>query len=143
MRLGAYQCALKAGTKTREIYGQQQVSERHRHRFEVNNTYREQLEKAGLVVAGASPDNSLVEIIELPNHPWFIGVQFHPEFQSTPKVPHPLFTSFVGAALAQSSAARASGGKLEKAVTTPANATEVPHPAPAARRGAGATAGNA
>jgi CTP synthase len=101
MRLGAYPCALKEGSRVREIYGKPQISERHRHRFEVNNSYREALEKAGLVFSGASPDNFLAEIIELPNHPWFVGVQFHPEFQSTPKSPHPLFTSFVAAAKAR------------------------------------------
>ena len=98
MRLGAYPCALKEGTKAREIYGKPQISERHRHRFEVNNSYREQLEKAGLVFSGTSPDNVLVEMIEIKDHPWFVAVQFHPEFQSTPKNPHPLFTSFVAAA---------------------------------------------
>jgi CTP synthase len=98
MRLGAYPCTLKDGTKVREIYGKAHISERHRHRFEVNNAYRDALEKAGLVFSGTSPDNFLAEIIELPNHPWFVGVQFHPEFQSTPKNPHPLFTSFVAAA---------------------------------------------
>jgi CTP synthase len=101
MRLGAYPCVLKEGSRVREIYGKPQISERHRHRFEVNNSYREALEKAGLVFSGASPDNFLAEIIELPNHPWFVGVQFHPEFQSTPKNPHPLFTSFVAAAKAR------------------------------------------
>lgn len=100
MRLGAYPCALKAGSKAREIYGKAQISERHRHRFEVNNAFRDQLEKAGLMFSGTSPDNSLAEIIEIKDHPWFIGVQFHPEFLSTPKIPHPLFTSFVAAALA-------------------------------------------
>jgi CTP synthase len=99
MRLGAYPCALKAGSKVREIYGKAQISERHRHRFEVNNAYRDQLEKSGLIFSGASPDNTLAEIIEIKDHPWFIGVQFHPEFLSTPKIPHPLFTSFVAAAL--------------------------------------------
>jgi CTP synthase len=101
MRLGAYPCVLKDGSKVREIYGKAQISERHRHRFEVNNAYRETLEKAGLSFSGASPDNFLAEIIELTDHPWFVGVQFHPEFQSTPKNPHPLFTSFVAAAKAR------------------------------------------
>lgn len=101
MRLGAYPCVLKEGSKAREIYGRAQVSERHRHRFEVNNKYRQELENAGLVFSGTSPDNVLAEIIELPNHPWFIGVQFHPEFQSTPKKPHPLFSSFVASAKAR------------------------------------------
>ena len=101
MRLGAYPCVLKDGTRAREIYGKPQISERHRHRFEVNNAYREALERAGLIFSGTSPDNFLAEIIELPHHPWFVGVQFHPEFQSTPKNPHPLFTSFVAAAKAR------------------------------------------
>lgn len=99
MRLGAYPCALKPGSKAREIYGKPQISERHRHRFEVNNAFRDQLEKAGLSFSGTSPDNSLAEIIEIKDHPWFIGVQFHPEFLSTPKIPHPLFSSFVAAAI--------------------------------------------
>jgi CTP synthase len=131
MRLGAYPCALKTGSKAREIYGKAQISERHRHRFEVNNAYREQLEKAGLLFSGTSPDNSLAEIIEIKDHPWFIGVQFHPEFQSTPKIPHPLFTSFVAAALSakEKSAVvvekggekRSSGGKSQSGVSaTPA-----------------------
>lgn len=109
MRLGAYPCVLKDGSRTRQVYGKPEISERHRHRYEVNNSFRDKLEKAGLVIAGASPDNSLVEIIELTDHPWFIGVQFHPEFQSTPKTPHPLFTAFVAAALAQRSALEKKG----------------------------------
>jgi CTP synthase len=113
MRLGAYPCVLKEGSRTRQIYGKSEISERHRHRYEVNNAFREQLEKSGLVIAGASPDNSLVEIIELRDHPWFIGVQFHPEFQSTPKNPHPLFTAFVAAALAQRQMNSKSSGKVE------------------------------
>jgi CTP synthase len=117
MRLGAYPCLLKEGSLTRSIYGKAEISERHRHRFEVNNAFREPLEKAGLIVAGASPDGTLVEIVELGNHPWFIGVQFHPEFQSTPKTPHPLFTAFVGAALAESAKRGTLGGKVEKDIT--------------------------
>jgi CTP synthase len=101
MRLGAYPCVLKEGTKVRDIYGKPEISERHRHRFEVNNEYRSALEKAGLIFSGTSPDNFLAEIIELKDHPWFVGVQFHPEFQSTPKNPHPLFSSFVAAAKAR------------------------------------------
>lgn len=99
MRLGAYPCALKEGSRAKEIYGKPLISERHRHRFEVNNEFREKLEAAGLQFSGTSPDGSLAEIIELKDHPWFIGVQFHPEFQSTPRVSHPLFSSFVAAAL--------------------------------------------
>lgn len=99
MRLGAYPCKLSSDTLVRAIYGEENISERHRHRFEVNNSYRDTLSKGGLKFSGVSPDNSLVEIIELPGHPWFVGVQFHPEFQSTPRKPHPLFTSFVKACL--------------------------------------------
>ncbi|MBX9627780.1 MAG: CTP synthase [Gemmataceae bacterium] len=97
-RLGAYPCHLTPGTKTREAYGADVVSERHRHRFEVNNAYRDRLAAAGLVFSGTSPDGSLVEAIELPDHPWFVGVQCHPEFKSKPTRPHPLFREFVGAA---------------------------------------------
>jgi CTP synthase len=114
MRLGAYPCALKAGSKAREIYGKALISERHRHRFEVNNSFRERLESAGLLFSGTSPDNSLAEIIELQDHPWFIGVQFHPEFQSTPKTPHPLFTSFVAAALSAKERSSSLTKKVEK-----------------------------
>ena len=99
MRLGAYPCVLKDGTLTRKVYGTERIDERHRHRFEFNNRFREQLEQAKLIIAGASPDDQLVEIIELGGHPWFIGVQFHPEFKSTPRNPHPLFKSFIGAGL--------------------------------------------
>lgn len=99
MRLGAYPCHLKEGSLTQKIYGTDQISERHRHRFEVNNAFRDQLEKAGMVFAGTSPDGVLVEIVELKDHPWFIGVQFHPEFKSYPRKPHPLFKSFVAAAI--------------------------------------------
>jgi len=102
MRLGAFPCVLTPGTKVREIYGQEQISERHRHRYEVNIHYRDQLEKAGYVFAGMSPDGVLPEIVELSDHPWFIGVQFHPELKSRPFDPHPLFTSFVQAAIKQS-----------------------------------------
>jgi CTP synthase len=100
MRLGAYPCALVAGTRARAIYGAAEISERHRHRFEVNNGYREKLKGGGLVLAGLSPDGSLVEMVELADHPYFVGCQFHPEFKSRPREPHPLFTSFIAAALA-------------------------------------------
>ena len=99
MRLGAYPCKLASGSKAREAYGTAEISERHRHRFEVNNIYRAQLEKSGLIFSGLSPDEHLVEIIEIKDHPWFVGVQFHPEFKSTPRNPHPLFREFVRAAL--------------------------------------------
>jgi CTP synthase len=98
MRLGAYPCRLRPGTLAAQIYGEVEVSERHRHRYEVNNAYRDVLAEHGLRCAGLSPDGSLVELIELPDHPWFIGCQFHPELKSRPMKPHPLFASFVGAA---------------------------------------------
>jgi CTP synthase len=99
MRLGAYDCDLLKGTKVHKIYKSDTISERHRHRYEVNINYREQLEKAGLKFSGISPDGNLPEIVELKDHPWYIGVQFHPEFKSRPFNPHPLFKSFVKAAL--------------------------------------------
>lgn len=98
MRLGAYGCVLAGGSKVRKAYGQEKISERHRHRYEFNNKYREALEKAGLRVAGVNPESDLVEIVELENHPFFVGVQFHPEFKSRPMRPHPLFREFVKAA---------------------------------------------
>lgn len=99
MRLGAYPCRLREGSLAREIYGTEEVSERHRHRYEVNNTYRDLLESHGMTLSGKSPDGGLVEIIELPRHPWFLACQFHPELKSRPVRPHPLFASFIGAAL--------------------------------------------
>lgn len=102
MRLGAYPCLLVDGTKARQIYGADLIHERHRHRYEVNITYREQLEKAGLIFCGLSPDGQLPEMIERKDHPWFIGVQFHPELKSKPLDPHPLFRSFIEAAVQKS-----------------------------------------
>ncbi|MFZ5834820.1 MAG: CTP synthase [Pseudomonadota bacterium] len=102
MRLGKYDALLAPGSKAAEIYGTQRISERHRHRYEVNMAYRELLEKSGLIFSGISPDGLLPEIVEIPSHPWFIGVQFHPELKSKPFDPHPLFASFVKAALDQS-----------------------------------------
>ena len=99
MRLGAYPCVLKDNSLAKATFGQKEISERHRHRFEVNNTYREAAENAGLSISGVSPDKMLVEVIEIPGHPWFLGIQSHPEFLSKPLNPHPLFTSFVKAAL--------------------------------------------
>ena len=98
MRLGGQLCHLKAGTRVRELYGKDDIVERHRHRYEVNNKLVSQLTDAGLQVAGLSTDNKLVEIIEIPDHPWFIGVQFHPEFTSNPRDGHPLFRGFIAAA---------------------------------------------
>jgi len=102
MRLGAYDCDLKKGSRVSDIYGAASISERHRHRYEVNIQYKEKLEAAGLVFSGMSPDGILPEIVEIPEHPWFIGVQFHPELKSKPFEPHPLFTSFIAAAIDQS-----------------------------------------
>jgi CTP synthase len=99
MRLGLYPCALVPGTHAAAAYGEPLVQERHRHRWEFNNAYRERLEAAGLVVSGTSPDGRLVEIIELRDHPWFVGTQFHPELKSRPTRPHPLFRDFIGAVL--------------------------------------------
>lgn len=99
MRLGAYPCVLKKGTKSRGAYGKEQVSERHRHRYEFNNEYRDQFEKAGMILSGQSPDGMLVEMVELKDHPWFVGSQFHPEFKSRPVAPHPLFREFIAATL--------------------------------------------
>jgi len=98
MRLGAYPCKLKRGTLARKAYGKALVSERHRHRYEFNNTYKDKLESKGLNFSGFSPDGQLVEIVELPSHPFYIGVQFHPEFKSRPNKPHPLFREFIKAA---------------------------------------------
>jgi CTP synthase len=100
MRLGAQPCHLEAGSKVRAIYGKDIISERHRHRWEVNNNYLGQIQAAGMRIAGWSADHSLVEMIELPAHPWFVGCQFHPEFTSRPRGGHPLFTSFIEAAIA-------------------------------------------
>ena len=102
MRLGAYPAVLSEGTRVRDIYGAAHIEERHRHRYEVNVAYREQLEASGLKFSGLSPDGVLPEIVEYEDHPWFIGVQFHPELKSRPFEPHPLFASFIGAALEQS-----------------------------------------
>jgi len=99
MRLGAFDCTVKEGTKSFAAYGATKIDERHRHRFELNNAYRRQLEAAGLVMAGVNPKLDLVEIIELADHPWFVGVQYHPEFKTRPLTPHPLFRDFVHAAI--------------------------------------------
>jgi CTP synthase len=102
MRLGAYVARLAKGSRVAEIYGANEISERHRHRYEVNATYKDRLEQRGMRFSGMSPDGVLPEIIEYPEHPWFIGVQFHPELKSRPFEPHPLFASFIGAAVDQS-----------------------------------------
>jgi CTP synthase len=105
MRLGNWVCCLTNGSKTQQAYGEPIIFERHRHRYEFNNTYRRRLEEAGMIVSGRSADNSLVEIIELADHPWFVATQFHPEFRSRPTRPHPLFYAFVGACLKHAQAA--------------------------------------
>jgi CTP synthase len=99
MRLGAYRCSLEPGTLADNAYGSRDISERHRHRYEFNNAYKERLREKGLVISGLSPNGELVEIVELKNHPWFLGCQFHPEFKSRPMDPHPLFREFIRAAL--------------------------------------------
>ena len=101
MRLGTWVCDLKPKTRSFDLYNSSTINERHRHRFEFNSDYRERLEKAGLIIAGTSPDGSLVEIIELENHPFYVGAQFHPEFLSKPNYSHPLFKGFVAAALSR------------------------------------------
>ncbi|MGA0368513.1 MAG: CTP synthase, partial [Kiritimatiellia bacterium] len=97
MRLGAWDCKLKADTRVRELYGKEMISERHRHRYEFNNAYREAIQEHGMTIAGTTPAGELVEIVEIPEHPWFVAVQFHPEFKSQPFNPHPLFAGFIGA----------------------------------------------
>jgi CTP synthase len=99
MRLGAYRCKLKKGSKAYSIYGKENISERHRHRFEFNNAYREEFEKNGMICSGWNEEANLVEIIELKSHKWYIGTQFHPEYSSTVVKPHPLFVNFVKAAI--------------------------------------------
>jgi CTP synthase len=122
MRLGAYPCLLKPGSRALEIYKKEEISERHRHRFEVNNDFRDTLTGHGLVLSGTSPDNRLVEIVELPNHPHFLGCQFHPEFKSRPMAAHPLFSSFVAAARERRDAL-AKSAQREGAATEPSSST--------------------
>ncbi|MBR1744123.1 MAG: CTP synthase, partial [Lachnospiraceae bacterium] len=99
LRLGAYPCKLDEGSLARKVYGKEEISERHRHRYEVNNYYRQDLEKAGMRLSGLSPDGRIVEMCEIPSHPWFLATQAHPEFKSRPNRPHPLFAGFIGAAI--------------------------------------------
>ena len=101
MRLGAYPCNLREGTLARSIYGEASISERHRHRYEVNHKYLATLQEHGLVISGRSPDGKFIEMVELPGHPWYLGCQFHPEYKSKPTEPHPLFVSYIAAALAE------------------------------------------
>jgi CTP synthase len=115
MRLGAYPCIIKAGSLANRIYGSTDISERHRHRYEFANAFREQVEAQGLVLSGTSPDKRLVEMVELPDHPYYVACQFHPEFKSRVMAPHPLFTAFIGAALEYrtAQAAKNAESKLE------------------------------
>ena len=99
MRLGAYPCRLKEGTQVYELYNTEEVSERHRHRYEFNNEYLEKFESKGMIAAGVNPDSNLVEIMEYKKHPWYIGTQFHPELKSRVVEPHPLFVGFIKAAI--------------------------------------------
>ena len=99
MRLGAYACKLTKNSIANKAYGKSDISERHRHRYEFNNSYLERIEEAGLLATGKNPETGLVEVVELKNHPYFVGVQFHPELKSTVENPHPLFVSFINAAL--------------------------------------------
>jgi len=102
MRLGAYPAVLDKGSLVAKMYGKRNIEERHRHRYEVNNAYIDRLEEVGVKFSGMSPDGILPEIVEIPDHPWFVGVQYHPELKSRPFAPHPLFAGFVAAALKQS-----------------------------------------
>jgi CTP synthase len=103
MRLGAYKCKLEKGSRSFMAYGKQVISERHRHRYEFNNEYLHDFETNGMIATGINPDNNLVEVVEIPDHPWFVGVQYHPELKSTVDEPHPLFIRFVKAAIENSS----------------------------------------
>ena len=97
MRLGQYPCVLNEKSRAYSVYQENLIHERHRHRYEVNNVYRDELASSGVLISGTSPDNRIVEMIELPDHPWFVACQFHPEFKSRPNRPHPLFAGFVNA----------------------------------------------
>ena len=113
MRLGAQTAVLDGASRSAACYGSEQISERHRHRYEFNNMYRQQFAANGMLIAGTSPDGSLVEVVELPDHPWFVAVQFHPEFKSKPTGAHPLFAGFIGAAVERR---LAKGGSGQRAV---------------------------
>jgi len=99
MRLGAWDCEIKKNTIAYDVYGQSVIKERHRHRYEFNNNYKTKIEEAGMIATGVNPETKLVEIVEIPSHNWFVGVQYHPEYKSTVANPHPLFVAFVKAAL--------------------------------------------
>jgi CTP synthase len=117
MRLGAYPCILKEGSLAEKAYGAPEISERHRHRYEFNPRYEDELGGHGLVFSGKSPDGKFIEIVELPDHPWFLGCQFHPEFKSKPLDPHPLFVSFIRAAYEHRVRDEATGDRVEAAAS--------------------------
>ncbi|HEV2236629.1 MAG TPA: CTP synthase [Ktedonobacterales bacterium] len=131
MRLGQWVCCLTPGSKAHAAYGEQIIFERHRHRYEFNNAYRKRMEARGMVMSGRSADNRLVEIIELSDHPWFVGTQFHPEFKSRPTAPHPLFRDFVGAATHRAGLVTGKPRELEPAPKVSARATQNGHSASA------------
>ena len=114
MRLGAYSCRIFKKTKAYSVYGKTNIEERHRHRFEFNNEYLKDFEAAGMIASGINPQQNLVEIVEIKDHPWFLGVQFHPEFGSTVESPSPIFSSFVNAALQRKQLETAEKGKTEE-----------------------------
>ena len=136
MRLGSYECALKPGTLAHKAYGADSVRERHRHRFEVNNAYVGQLQRAGLIVSGINPRRNLVEIVELKGHPWFLGTQAHPEFQSKPNKAHPLFAAFIAAALKnkQGSSRPKAGAKPKRTPAKPKRTPAKPKRTPAKKK---------
>ena len=129
MRLGAYPCHVVEGSLAHRSYGGLEISERHRHRYEFNNAYRERLESQGMRISGLSPGGRLVEMIEIPQKRWFLGCQYHPEFKSRPREPHPLFRSFIGAALAQRKAlgAERKGRGPQKTPAVPERESGVAH----------------
>jgi CTP synthase len=137
MRLGAYPCRLKEGTLARRIYGVPEISERHRHRYEVNQKYLPSLVEHGLVISGLSPDGKFVEMVELPDHPWFLGCQFHPEYKSKPTEPHPLFVSYIAAALAHKTEKERRERQEEEVAIERATAVGLGFPEPAALRAEG------
>jgi len=118
MRLGRFPCHIKKGSKAAEVYGQELIHERHRHRYEVNNNFRKELEKAGIIFSGLSPDERLVEMIELPDHPYFVACQFHPELKSRPDNPHPLFIGLVDAMI-KGSEAMPEPGRVQREAIRP------------------------
>jgi CTP synthase len=139
-RLGAYTARLSPGSRSAEIYGSMEISERHRHRYEVNNAYRPQLEDAGMRISGTSPDGNLVEMIELPTHPWFVATQAHPELKSRPDQPHPLFASFVGAAMLRRDGEEQTSMDRDLKPAAPAASATSNGTEPSAERPAGVTA---